>query len=493
MHSFRSIKTLPILLPVLLTVSCTVGPDFEAPSAPKDTDSATAPMQATLRNSGDEGLKQSFDATVGISRTWWTVFKSEDLNALIRRALENSPTLSQAKARLVQAQEAVAAQYGTTYYPAIDAQLGASRQQIDPAAYGMPDVPTPGPFNLFNASVTVSYTLDFFGTNRRELEALRAQVDYRQFELEAAKLTLAANLVTAAIQQASLNAQLNDLYFLIDAQKEKSAIMETRYAAGAISERELNEQAKTLARTQAMLPPLQKQREQINYLIAVYLGSTPGQTDIPSFDLNRLCLPEKLPERLSSEIARQRPDIRAAEALWHQACANVGVATANLYPNLTLSGSMGTQRTNTGNILNNMNVWSIGANLMQPIFHGGQLQAQKRSAVAAYDEAEANYRQTVLLGLQEVANVLQAIESDTQSLRAYSNATDQSVKNVHIAELQFAAGGISRIELLDAHCDSLSQDLERIIAVAATYANTAALLQALGGGWWNTEENKDTE
>jgi NodT family efflux transporter outer membrane factor (OMF) lipoprotein len=219
--------------------------------------------------------------------------------------------------------------------------------------------------------VSASYTLDLFGGNRRALEGLKAKVDYQTFELEAARQTLAANVVSAAITQASLRAKIVIVQAVMDAQGRQLAITEERYKAGGVSVLDVQNQSILLDQTKASLPPLKKQLAQINHQLAVYLGREPAEVKIDKFDLNNLHLPEELPLSLPSSLARRRPDIRAAEALWHQASANIGVATANLFPQITLSGSFGSQRASFGDILSGVNIWSIAGNLMQPVFHGG--------------------------------------------------------------------------------------------------------------------------
>jgi NodT family efflux transporter outer membrane factor (OMF) lipoprotein len=390
----------------------------------------------------------------------------------------------QAQAKLKQAQEDFNAQTGATQYPAVDARLSITRQQVDLVSYGISNFPNPGPFTLYNASVSASYTLDLFGGNRRALEGLKAKVDYQVFELEAARQTLVANVVSTAIKQASLRAKIDIVQNLMDAQSQQMAITEERYKAGGVSVLDVQNQSILLDQTKALLPPLKKQLAQVNDQLAVYLGREPAEVKIDKFDLNSLHLPEELPLSLPSSLARQRPDIRAAEALWHQASANVGVATANLFPQITLSGSFGSQRISAGDILSGVNIWNIAGNLMQPIFHGGELWAKKRSAVAAYDEAAAAYRQTALKGLQEVADTLHALDADARTLQAMTDTTDHARTGYEIAQRQYQLGGISHLALLDAQRQLLQTEMDRVQAQADRYADTAALLYALGGGWW---------
>jgi NodT family efflux transporter outer membrane factor (OMF) lipoprotein len=469
----------------VLLVGCAVGPNFQQPKPPASQTYVTDTQPSkTMEANGPGGNAQRINTGMDIPAQWWSLFHSDSLDRLVRLALDNSPTLMQTQAKLKQAQEDFNARTGATQYPTVDARLSITRQQVDLASYGISNFPNPAPFTLYNASVSASYTLDLFGGNRRALEGLKAKVDYQAFELQAARQTLAANVVNAAITQASLRAKIAIVQDVIDAQGRQLAITEERYKAGGVSVLDVQNQSILLDQTKASLPPLKKQLVQINHQLAVYLGREPAEVKIDEFDLNNLNLPEELPLSLPSSLARQRPDIRAAEALWHQASANIGVATANLFPQITLSGSFGSQRTSFGDILSGVNIWSIAGNLMQPIFHGGELRARKRLAVAAYDEAAAAYKQTVLKGLQEVADTLYALDADAQTLKTRTDTTDHARTGYEIAQRQYQLGGISHLALLDAQRQLLQTELDRVQAQADRYTDTAALLYALGGGWW---------
>ena len=475
-----------------LLVGCAVGPDFHPPQGPTSQTYEQGPQSSTTMSAeGPGGDPQRFDPGMDIPAQWWSLFQSESLDRLVRLALADSPTLAQARAKLKQAQEEFTAKAAATRYPALDADISVTPQQVDLAAMGLTLIPNPDPFSLFNASVSVTYTLDLFGGNRRALEGLKAKIDYEGFELEAARQTLAANVVSAAVRQASLHAQITILQDLLAAQSRQLAITEKRFQAGGAAELDFQNQSLLLNQTRAKLPPLEKQLRQLNHQLAIYLGREPAEAQIDDFDLNGLSLPTTLPLSLPSSLARQRPDIRAAEALWHQASANVGAATANLFPQLTLSGNVASQATDAGDILTGVNAWSVAANLMQPVFHGGELRARKRAAVAAYDEAAAVYRQTVLQGLQEVADTLAALETDARTLKTMAAAADHARAGYDIAQRQYELGGISHLALLDAQRQLLQAESDRVQAQAARYTDTAALLLALGGGWWHPESEND--
>jgi NodT family efflux transporter outer membrane factor (OMF) lipoprotein len=471
-----------------MVAGCAAGPDFRRPEPPAaSTYLPGAQPSVTAAAKGPGGTIQRFEPGTDIPSEWWSLFRSESLDRRIRIALEENPTLAQARARLAQAREDLNARAGATRYPAVDAGISAERRKLNLASLGVSTVPEPGPFTLYNASISVSYVLDLFGGNRRALEGLGARVDYRKYELEAARRTVAANVVNASIRQASLRARIGIVQDLLEAQGRQFAITEDRYKAGGVSALDVRNQNVLLDQTRALLPPLERELARVTHQLAIYLGREPADTPTDGFDLDALHLPEEVPVRLPSSLARKRPDIRAAEALWHQASANVGVATADLFPKITLRGSLGSQRTDSGDLLNGVNVWSIAGNLMQPVFRGGELRARKRSAVAAYDEAAAAYRQTVLQGLQEVADALSALDMDARELQARADAAGHARAGYEIARQQYQVGGISHLALLDAQRQLLQSEFDRVQAQADRYADTAALLHALGGGWRDPE------
>jgi outer membrane protein TolC len=444
-------------------VGCAVGPDFHQPLAPAVTGYTVAPQPTQIAaTDAPGGQAQQLNADQVITADWWTLFQSETLDHLVSQALSASPTLVQAKAKLQQAQQDLRAQVGSTQYPQVDGTLSTTREKFGLQSFGLTSVPSMGPFTLYDAAVNVSYSLDLFGANRRELEAMRAEVDYQRFEFEAARLSLVANVVTAAIREASLREQIKTTEALIAAQGQQLAITQERYRLGGVARLDVKSQHTQTAQTRASLPPLQKTLAQTHHQLAVYLGEPPSSTDIPEVHL------------------------RAAEALLHQASANVGVATANLYPKLTLSASVGSEAISASKLFGSgAQVWNIGATLTQPIFHGGELRARRRSAIAAYEQASAAYQQVVLQGLQNVADVLRALESDANTLHEVADASAQAREAYQITVAQQKIGGVSQLAVLDAERQYLQTSLQQVQATADRYADSAALLQALGGGWWN--------
>lgn len=472
-------------LTALALTGCAVGPDFHAPAAPSvKTYTAGAVPDKTAETSGAAGLSQRFISGQDIPREWWKIFRSKELDGLLRQAFDNSPTLILAKARLREAQENRNSQFGSLF-PGVDANLSASRQKLSGASFGQPDTGMTT-FNLINASVNVSYSLDLFGSTRRKLEALQAQIDYQQYQQDGAYLTLASNIVTTAVKEASLRAQGEAIREIIDIQRQVLLIIENRYKIGGVSLADVLAQRTALAQSEAMLPPLERDLARTRNQLAVLTGSLPSEAAIPEFSLDSLQLPQDLPVSLPSVLVRQRPDIKAAEAMLHTASAGIGVATANLFPQMTLSASLGSQATTAGSLFDSSSVvWSLGAGLLQPIFHGGALKAKRRAAIAVYDQAQAQYREVILESFQNVADTLHALATDALTLKAQTETEELARTALTLAKEQFQAGAVSYLLLLGIERQYQESRINLIQARASRFADTAALFQALGGGWGN--------
>ena len=488
-----TLKRTTIALSISVALSgCVVGPNFQAPEAPKtangselqsytaDRSSVTAATPATAVGQG--GVAQHILYGADLPAQWWTLFHSPALDQLIKSALAQNPTLQAAEASLRQAQENYNATTGTLTYPSVTGQLGANRQR---AAQGST---TPSVFNLYNASVNVSYTLDLFGGSKRQLEGLNAAVDFQHYEVEAAYQTLIANVVTTAIKEASIRAQLQATKDVLTAQQNQLNITQKQLALGGVTKVVELSQSTQVAQTQALVAPLEKALAQTRHQLAVYVGKLPSESGLPEFELSSLQLPADLPISIPSALVRQRPDIRASEAVLHQASAQVGVATANQYPQITLTGSYGVDRLQLSNLSASSTLWSFGAGLTQPIFNAGALSAKRRAAVAGYDQAAAQYRSTVLSAFQNVADSLRAIQSDADALSAQAQAAQLAQANLDLVTQQYRMGAVSYLELLDAQRSYQQTKVNLVQAQAARYADTAALYQALGGGWWVNPE-----
>jgi len=475
-----------------LMAGCAVGPDFKRPAVPETnayTDKALPPE--TVSAPGIGGTAQSFVPGRDIPAEWWTLFHCAALDLTIRQALERSPTLAAAQAALREAEENRRAQLGALF-PSLDGNFSANRNQFTGATFGQPNR-SGGVFTLYNASVSLSYTLDLFGVTRRGLEELKAQVDYQRYLLEGSYLTLASNIVTAAIQEGSLRSQILATKEILKAQEEQLALVEQQFQLGGASRADVLAQEAQLAQTRATLPPLEKQLSQTRHQLAVLSGRPPGEAAaLPEFELADLTLLQELPLSIPSVLVRQRPDILAAEEQLHAACALVGVATANMFPQLTINGNYGSQATAIADLFSGgTGIWSIGAGLVQPLFRGGQLTAKRRAAIAAYDQAEAQYRQTVLTAFQNVADVLRALEQDALALKAQAEAERTAADSLEIARNQYELGAANYLTLLNAERQHQQARLTLAQARAARFADTAALFQALGGGWWNKEKQAE--
>ncbi|MHB8533935.1 MAG: efflux transporter outer membrane subunit [Sulfuricaulis sp.] len=473
---------------------CAVGPDYHQPEAPK-TDSYTAGTmpENTASAPVPAGEAQRFVSGRDIPAQWWTLFHSKDLDGLIRQALQDSPTLAAAEATLRASQENLRAQYGAALSPSVDAGLSASRQRISGAAFGPNG--RASQFNLYNASVKVSYAFDLAGGARREFESLRSAVDYQRFQLEGAYLTLTANIVTTAVKEASLRAQIKATQEIAAVQDKQLEVVESQFQLGAVSRSDVLAQKTLAAQTRATLPPLEKDLDLTRHQLAVLAGKLPSEATLPEFRLDQMQLPQELPVSVPSALARQRPDIRASEALLHQANAQIGVATANMYPQLTLSGAYGVESGKSHDLFSSGApiVWNLGASLLQPLFHGGELSARRRAAVAVHDQAVAQYRETVLLAFQNVADVLRALDADARALEAQATAENAARDARELAQEQFNLGAISYLSLLNAERQHQQALIGLIQTQATRYADTAALFQALGGGWWNPDGKPEAE
>lgn len=467
---------------------CAVGPDFRVPDAPVVRGYTETPLPPeTVSAPGAGGETQRFVNGLDIPDQWWTLFRSEPLDRLIRQAMAESPTLAAAEAALRQAGEIRRARLGALF-PSVDGNYSASRRQFTGTSFGQPGSPG-NIFTLHNASVSVSYSLDLFGATRRGLEALLARLDYQHYLLEGAYLTLASNIVTTVAEEASLRARIRATREIIATEEQQLKLVERRFQLGGSSRSELLAQQAQLAQTLAGLPPLEKELSRSRHQLAVLAGKWPADAgQLPEFELTDLQLPRDLPVSLPSDLVRLRPDIRAAEQLLHEACALVGVAEANMFPKLTITGEYGTEATRIADMFaGGTAIWSIGAGILQPVFRGGELRAERRAAVAAYEQAAAQYRETVLNSFQDVADVLRALELDARTLKAQADAESAARASLDLTMKQFELGAVNYLLLLNAQRQYQQARLSLDQARAARFADTAALFQALGGGWWNRD------
>jgi len=449
---------------------------------------AGKPVAQTAGAPGAVGEVQTLVVDQDVPAQWWGLFHSEPLDALVRTSLQDSPTIAAAVAALRAAREGYVAQRGALF-PQVNGQFEVQREAEPGAAYGLPELGT-STFTLFDAAVNVSYNFDIFGATRRALEAAGAQSQYEQWELEGARLALAGNVVTTAITAASLNDQIAATNDILGTERDQLRIVERQRDAGAAAQVDVLTQRAQVAQLEATLPGLQKSLAQAGHRLAVLSGQTPDHASTAGLTLSALTLPTQLPVSLPAKLVRQRPDVRAAESQLHQASAQAGVATANMYPQLNLAGSIATETTSIDSLFSpGTQAWNIGGTLLQPLFQGGTLRAKRRQAFAELDEAAATYRGTVLSALQDVADTLRALEADALALQADVQAEAAAHDSLDITRRQFQAGGTSYVNLLIAQRQYAQARLTRIQGQMARLTDSAALLQSLGGGWWNRHQD----
>ncbi|MDE2316820.1 MAG: efflux transporter outer membrane subunit [Xanthomonadaceae bacterium] len=461
---------------------CAAGPDYQRPAAPAVNRYTRQPLPAATNTAASaDGDAQRFLAGHDVPERWWTTFDSRELDRRVEQALQHSPSIAAARAALREAQENADAARGGLF-PAVDAGAGATREKQSAVSSGVPG--GVGPFTLYNASVNVSYTIDLFGGVRRGIEAQLAQRDYQRAQLDSTYLTLAGNVVTASLQEASLREQVRATEQIIDWQRATLDIAEKQQRIGARSLSDTLAVRAQLAATEATLPPLRAKLAATRNQLATYLGTTPAQLDAAPLALDAVQLPQDIPVSLPSQLVDQRPDIRAASALLHVASAQVGVATAAMLPQLTLSGSGGSQALHAGDLFAaGTHAWSLGLGLTQPLFHGGELLHKKRAAQAALAKADADWEQTVLVAFQNVADALQALEFDAQTLAAQATSEHAASQRLDLARAQYRIGATGYLDLLDAERSYQQARITLIQARAARLSDTAALYTALGGGW----------
>ena len=472
-----------------LLTSCAAGPNFRPPEPPHTSgflppgqlaaETASAPAPA--------GEAQRFVEGLDIPGQWWTLFQSPQLNALIERGLANSPTLEAATAALRQANETLAAGRGS-FFPSVSAAAGVQRDKEPGIAVGAPQIGSVL-YTLNSATVNVSYTVDAFGGVRRQVEALGAQAEYQKFALEAAYLTLSANIVTGAIAESSLRAQIRATQEIAASQQKQLDITQRRLNAGGASKVDVLQQQAFLQTTLASLPPLRTQLAQQRNLLAAYVGELPADYTGPDFTLESLSIPTELPVSLPSKFVEQRPAVQEYSALLHEATAEIGVATANMLPQITLSGSYGGEAESFANVFSPASViWSVAASLTQPLFKGGQLTHQRRAAIAAAQQAAANYRATVITAFENVADTLYALQGDADALAAETLAESTAAASLQLVQVQYTSGAANYLQVLTAEQTYQNAAVALVKARAQRYADTAALFQALGGGWWNRSD-----
>lgn len=477
------------MLLTFLLVGCAVGPDFTAPPAPDGAGYTPGKLAGqTTSAPGPFGEAQRFVETMDIPGQWWTLFQSRPLNALIERAIKENPTIAAAQASLRVAQENVLAQQGA-FFPSVSLGLSDSRN-LTPTRALSPVAASGSPYySLATGQLSVSYTPDVFGLNQRTVESLGGQADGQRFQLEATYLTLTSNVVAAAVQEAALRGMIAAQQETIQADTEIRDIIRRQFALGEVAQADLLAQEAVLAQAQQLLPPLQGQLAQQANLLVALAGGFPNKPLADQFDLASLQLPLDLPVSISSRLVEQRPDVRAAAAAMHAASAQIGVAIANRLPQITLTASLGTSPNDLANAFTPYNqFFNLAGGLVQPLFDGGTLRHRQRAAEATFEMTSAQYRTTLITAFQNVADVLVALQSDAETLKAAAASEQAAARSLEIARGELRLGSMSYLSVLNAEQTHQITRLALIQAQVRRLSDTAALFQALGGGWWNRHD-----
>jgi NodT family efflux transporter outer membrane factor (OMF) lipoprotein len=462
-----------------------VGPNFKKPAAPDVGGYTPTPITTTNTTpSVAAGDAQHLVDGKDISGEWWALFQSKPLADLIERALKANPDLKAAQAALLVARENVLAQRGF-YYPSVTGGLtvvrGRTAQDVSPALNA--NIQN---YSLYTPEVSVSYVPDVFGLNRRTVESLEAQAQQARFVLIATHITLSSNVAAGAIQEASLRGQIAATSELVTINTDMLKILREQYNRGYASELDVAAQESQLAQVAATLPPLLKQLAQQRDALAVMVGGFPQKDFAEKFELSSLRLPQELPLSLPSKLVEQRPDVRQAEENLHAASALIGVAIANRLPSINLTADGGSSPDQIGRMFSGGNgFWDLTAGITQPIFDAGTLKHRERAAQAAYTEAAEQYRSTVLTAFQNVADALHALNQDADTLKADAAAQDAASVTLELAKKQYQSGYAGYLALLSAEQAYQQAVINLVQGQANRYADSAALFQALGGGWWN--------
>lgn len=481
---FDTVKSILFFVFILLTqLSCMVGPDFHRPLSP----SVQAYDQSPLPKSTASNVlgTQKFLLEKDLPLQWWRLFHCKTLNQLIQKGFANSPDLESAKASLDLAAEDFKAEFGSLLLPSMDSSNSATRQRFSEIQIGNISK-SPPIFNLYNVSVSVAYTFDVFGGARRQVEAAQANRDYEYFQWVGSEIALSANITTAAVQSASLQEQVKLTQELIKLEKKSYEIIKKQVQQGSAAPPDLLQKETALDQIIASLPDLEKNLAKSNHGLAVLVGALPAEV-LPALHFDEIRLPQSLPMSLPSELVRHRPDVAAAEAQLHQAAALVGVQTAHLFPQFAISGSYGWINNSLDHLITGPNViWKLMGPVTQPLFHGGSLWAKRKSALANYRKLQAQYRKVVLKAFQSVADSIRALDSDAKILKAQSDAMQAAKQILDLRIKQDRIGVLNELDYLNAKETYLNNRLSFIRASAAQIADTAALFQALGGGFINS-------
>ena len=454
---------------------CAMAPSSTPPAMPSPAHYGETPQPP--RTAEAAGVAQQFDVGAAPVPQWWRLYRSGALDALVDEGLSANPTLAATEKTLAAAQQELHAQVGASTLPSLDANAQVARTRT-------PDISGTGAqtlrYNVFVGQLQAHYTFDLFGATRYANAASAARVDVRACELEAARRALAANIVGTAISAAALDRQILLTERLVTIAASSAHDDAQRYALGAISHAQALASTQNAASLAATLPALRQQRATTVHALAILLGRTPDAVPpIPAFD--SLSLPEHVPVVVPSDLLKSRPDIRAAEAAVKAAAADAGEATAQLFPSLSLTATLGRGGFSWPALLSGAGgLWAVGAGLSQPLFHGGALLAHRRATLDSYDAAVLQYKSAVLSAFGDVADSLAALDNDAQTLaaneiaaRAAGAAFDETAQRRTLGAVPMSAQQASERQYLTA-------ELDAVRAASRRMTDTAALLQAMG-------------
>lgn len=469
-------------LVALLLAGCQAGPDFVRPRPP----TVGSYVSGTTPSAFDAGSGEAAQRVVegqAIPAAWWQMFHSQSLDRTVRQALAGNPGVDAARATLAQAQQAVLQARGADY-PQVDFAASAQRQQGPASILGQQPGHSLPLYNLYTVGPIASFSPDVFGANARRVEQQASLAQYRAFELAAAQLAVSGDVVTEAVSAASLRAQIDAVGEIIAGDNQNLALVQRKYTAGRTARSDVLIARSQLTNDRALLPPLRQQLAAAEDALAILAGRFPAQGAVPSFALSDFTLPADLPLSVPSALVRQRPDILAAEAQLHAASAALGVASAQLYPDITLSASLASAALTPGALFGSSGtVWSALGGITAPLFHGGALRAQKQQAIDALRASDAAYRQTVLQAFGQVADLLRALDHDARLVADEHEALDVAHASLELQRAGYAAGRTDVLHLLDAQRGDQQARMGYARALAQRDLDSAQLLVAMGGGW----------
>ncbi len=470
---------------VLACAACTVGPTFRPPAPP-----AVARYTSPDESSGQVPLRGAPSQTVALGDAsppskWWTLFHSPALDTVLDQAIAGSLTIESAKSRLAEAGD-VLAENASGLYPQASFGASATRGKFSATSFGLSPsaFELPPNYDVFQLGPSASYDLDLFGGQRRSVEQQKALAAASGFQLDAAYLDLTDDAAKGAIQLAVLRAELKATDDILAIDRQDVELVGKERDAGSVPDSDVVLVESQLAADETLEPDLMQQLSVARHALAVLLGRAPADWSPPDLDLAALTLPDRLPVEIPSALVHRRPDILAAEAELHAATAAVGVATAALYPDVTLSAAVSAAALDPGHLFNPSSlVWSIAAGVTQPLFDGGLRRARRRAAIAALRTAAIAYRQTVLDSFRDVADLLEALDHDARLAADEQQALQTASDSVQLQRLSFAEGGAGILGLLDAQRAYQQALLGWVRADGARFRDTVDLLVATGGGW----------